>query len=281
MRVPTIGAERSRLCRRRRNVTIEFAGAANQFDQLQALANDLVRRQVTVIASGSNVPAALAAKAATATIPIVFAAGADPVKAGLVASLSRPGGDITGVAILAAEAVPKHLELLHELLPAAKVNAVLINPTGRLTESILRDAEAAARKFGLQLHVLNASSERDFETAFAALRQQRAGALVVSPDSLFISQSGQLAALALRHMVPGIAQFRAYAVAGGLLSYGGSVTDQRRRAGVYTGRIAQGREACRFASHAGHESRTDCQSESGEDARRQRAAEPSSAAPTR
>ena len=223
-----------------RNVSIEYRWAANQFDQLQGMANDLVRRQVSVIASGSNLPAALAAKVATATIPIVFTTGADPVKTGLVASLNRPGGNITGVTILAAELVPKHLELLHELLPAAKVIAVLINPTTPLSEIILRDAEAAAPKFGVQLHFLNASSERDFETAFAALRQQRADALAVSPDSLFISQSGQLAALALRHMVPAISQFRAYALAGGLLSYGGSEKDQSRLAGVYTGRILKG-----------------------------------------
>ena len=223
-----------------RNVAIEYRWADGRNDRLPALAADLIRRQVAVIAAGFNLAAALAAKAATTTIPIVFMTGVDPVKAGLVASLNRPGGNITGVTNLSNEVLPKHVELLHEIAPAAKVIALLVNPTNPASETISRDMQAAARTVGLQLHVLRAGTEREFETTFANLRQLRAGALVISPDTLFNSRDGQLAALALRHPVPSSAPFRTYAVAGGLMSYGGSNADQGRQAGVYTGRILRG-----------------------------------------
>jgi putative ABC transport system substrate-binding protein len=222
------------------NVAIEYRWAENQFDRLPGLANDLVRRQVTVIAAGFNLAAARAAKAATATIPIVFSIGADPVEVGLVASLNRPGGNLTGVTNLSNEVVPKHLELLHELVPAARAIALLVNPTNPAAEAISRVAQAAADTIGLQLHVLRASTERDFETAFATLRQVRADALVISPDGLFNSRSGLLAALALRHAVPTLSPFRRGAIAGSVMSYGSSLTDQGRQAGVYTGRIIKG-----------------------------------------
>ena len=166
--------------------------------------------------------------------------GVDPVKARLVASLNRPGGNLTGVTNLSNEVLPKHVELLHELVPAAKVIALLVNPTNPATETILKAMQVAARTVGLQLHVLHASTEREIETAFADLRQLRAGALVISPDTSFNSREGQLAALTLRQAVPSSAPFRTYAVAGGLMSYGGSNTDQGRQAGVYTGRILKG-----------------------------------------
>jgi putative ABC transport system substrate-binding protein len=202
-----------------RNVAIEYRWAEGKNDRLPELANDLVRRQVTVIAAGYNIAADLAAKAATTTIPIVFQTGVDPVEAGLVASLNRPGGNLTGVTNLSNQVVPKHLEVLHELVPAAKIIALLVNPTNPAAETISRDAQAAAQTIGLELHVLRVSTERDFETVFANLRQLQAGALVISPDSFFNIRSEQLAALALRYAVPTISAFRAYAVTGGLMSY--------------------------------------------------------------
>jgi putative ABC transport system substrate-binding protein len=223
------------------NASIEYRWAKNQFDQLPALARDLVHRQVNVIVTGYNLAAAQAAKAATATIPIVFISGVDPVRAGLVASLNRPGGNITGVNILTNELVPKHVDLVHELVPAATAIAVLINPTNKTSaESMAKDAEAAADRVGVQLKILHASRADDFEKAFADLRQLRAGALVITPDSLFGSQNEMLATLALRHAVPTISPFREYAVAGGLLSYGGSTVDQGHQAGIYTARILNG-----------------------------------------
>jgi putative ABC transport system substrate-binding protein len=202
---------------------------------------DLVHRQVAVIAAIDGLPSALAAKAATAMIPIVFFTGGDPVQLGLVASLHRPDGNITGVTSLNVEVGPKRLELLHELLPTATVMALLVNPTSpNTTESITKDALAAAHGLGLQLHVLNASNERDFDAVFAKLIQLRAGGLVIAPDAFFISRSEQLGALALRHAVPAIFQYREFAAAGGLMSYGGSRTDAYRQVGVYTGRILKG-----------------------------------------
>jgi putative ABC transport system substrate-binding protein len=195
---------------------------------------------VTVIATGGNA-AVLAAKAATATIPIVFNLGADPVELGIVASLNRPGGNLTGLTTLATELVPKRLELLHELVPTANAVALLINPTNpTVAEPITRDLQAAARTLGLQLHVLPASTEREFETVFPTLVKLRAGALVIGNDTFFNSQSQQLAALALRHAVPTIYQFREFAAAGALMSYGTSLADSYRLAGVYTGRILKG-----------------------------------------
>jgi putative ABC transport system substrate-binding protein len=222
-----------------RNVAIEFRWTEGQFDRLPAMAADLVRRQVAVIAA-TPTPSALVAKAATATIPIVFAIGADPVASGLVASLSRPGGNLTGATSLNTELGAKRLELLHELVPTASTLALLVNPTSPIADTQSRDLQAAARTRGVQLHVLHASTERDFDTAFATLLQLRAGALVISNDVFFISRSNQLAALAVRHAVPTIHQVRTFAAAGGLASYGGSITDLHGLAGVYTGRILKG-----------------------------------------
>ncbi len=221
------------------NVAIEYRFAENQYDRLPALAADLVRRQVAVIAA--NGPAALTAKAATATIPIVFTAGFDPVEIGLVASLNRPGGNITGVSILDVELGPKRLELLHELMPTATIMALLVNPTNpTLAEATTKDAQGVARTLGLALDVLHASTDRDFDAVFTAVAALRAGALVMGPDALFTSRSAQLAALALRHAVPTIYQFREFAAAGGLMSYGGRITDGFRLVGVYAGRILKG-----------------------------------------
>jgi putative tryptophan/tyrosine transport system substrate-binding protein len=222
-----------------RNVAIEYRWANDQYDRLPALAADLVRRQVTVIAA--NFTAALATRAATATIPIVFAGAADPVQAGLVASLARPGGNLTGATTLGSELEPKRLELLHELVPAGTTVAVLVNPTRpRVSEDILSRLQPAARSLGLQLHVQNVSSELDFDTAFATLRQLRIGGLVIEAAAFFTNRSEQLAALALRHAVPTVYQTREFAAAGGLMSYGGSFLDPYRLAGVYTGRILKG-----------------------------------------
>jgi putative tryptophan/tyrosine transport system substrate-binding protein len=224
-----------------RNVAIEYRWAEGQYDRLPAMAADLVRRQVAVIAA--NGPAARVAKVATTTIPIVFLVAANPVEVGLVASLNRPGGNLTGVTTLTAELGPKQLELLRELVPTATTIAVLLNPTNPVTETRSRELQAAARILGLQLHVLYASTERDFDTAFATLVQLRAGGLVIGPDAFFVSRSEQLAALTVRHAVPTIYQFREFAAAGGLMSYGGSITDAYRLMGVYTGRILKGEKA--------------------------------------
>ncbi|MEA2941190.1 MAG: hypothetical protein QOD09_1719 [Bradyrhizobium sp.] len=220
------------------NVAIEYRWAEEKNDRLPALAADLVNRQVTVIVA--NNPAALPAKAATKTIPIVFTIGFDPVAAGLVASLNRPGGNLTGLTSLNLELGLKRLELMHELVPAATILAFLVNPTSPSAETQLRNMEAAVRTMGLQLHVLHASTDADFDTVFASLVQQRAGGLVIGPDAFFNSRTEQLAALALRHAVPAIFQFREFAAAGGLVSYGGSLADLYRQSGVYTGRILKG-----------------------------------------
>lgn len=222
------------------NVAIEFRWAEGRNDRLPAMATDLVRRQVAVIAA-TTTPAALAAKAATTTIPIVFETGADPVKLGLVYSLSRPGGNVTGVTQTNAEVAPKRLELLHELVPTAGVMALLVNPTDPvLAEAQLTDLQAAARTLSLELQVLNASTEGDLDALSAKLIQLRVGGLVISPGAFFIGRIDQLAALTLRHGVPAIAQWRAFAVAGGLLSYGAQTEDAYRLAGGYTGRILRG-----------------------------------------
>jgi putative ABC transport system substrate-binding protein len=224
-----------------RNVTIEYRWAEGRNDRLPTLAADLVRRQVTVIAAPNSTPAALAARAATATIPIVFAVAVDPVEVGLVVSLNRPGGNLTGITSLNVEVGPKRLELLHEAVPAATIVALLVNPTSpNIAESTTKNLGATARTLGLQMHVLHASTEREFETVFASLLQLRAGALVIGPDALFNSRLEQLAALALRHAVPTVYQFREFPVAGGLMSYGTSITDAYRQVGVYTGRILKG-----------------------------------------
>jgi putative ABC transport system substrate-binding protein len=229
-------------------LAIEYRWAEGQNDRLPELAAELVRRQVSVIVTAGSTPAALAARKATTTIPIVFYLGADPVQAGLVASLSRPGGNLTGLVTLNVEVAPKRLELLHELVPTATIIAALINPTTPvLAETLTRDLEAAARTLGVKLHVLHASSDRDFDTVFASLVQLRAGGLVIGTDALFNSRSEQLAMLAVRHAVPAIYQFREFVSAGGLMSYGTTVMDTYRPLGVYTGRILKGEKAAELA----------------------------------
>ena len=224
------------------NVAMEYRFAENQYDRLPVLAADLVRRQVAVIVA--NGPAAKAAKEATQTIPIAFVAGFDPVEVGLVASMSRPGGNITGVSILDVELGPKRLQLLHELAPTATIIAALVNPTDPArAETTSKELQAAARTLGLQLHVLHASTDRDFDTVFARLVELRAGGLVIGGEPFFNSRSEQLGALTLRHAMPTIYQLRAFAAAGGLVSYGGSLTDAYRQVGIYTGRLLKGEKA--------------------------------------
>ncbi len=223
-----------------RNVAIEYRWAEGRYDRLPAMATDLVHRQVTVIAATSTA-AALAAKAATTTIPIVFEMGSDPVRLGLINSLNRPDGNITGVTQLNWEVIPKRLELLHELLPTARVMALLVNPTDSVyAEMQSRAVLAAARTLGLELHVLNASTEDDFDSVFANVGHLRAGGLVIGGGAFFYSRIKQLAALAIRHAVPAVFQSREFVAAGGLLSYGSEVTDAYRLAGVYTGRVLKG-----------------------------------------
>jgi putative tryptophan/tyrosine transport system substrate-binding protein len=224
-----------------KNVAIEYRWAENQHDRFPALMADLVRREVIVIVAVTGTPPALAAKAATATIPIVFVTAGDPVALGLVASLSRPGGNLTGVATLTVELGPKQLEVLRELVPTATIIALLVNPTNPTNaETLSRDLQAAARTLGLQLHVLHASTERDFDAVFASLPRLRAGALVIGSDPFFNSRSQQLVALALRHAIPTMYPFREYATAGGLISYGNSFADAHRQVGIYTGKILNG-----------------------------------------
>ena len=222
------------------NVAIEYRWAEGQNDRLPVLAADLIRRQVSVIAATAT-SAALAARAATTTIPIIFETGGDPVRLGLVASLNRPGGNVTGVTQLNVEIAPKLLKLLHELVPSARVMALLVNPADpALAEPQSRAIVSAASKFGLEIHVLNASSEHDFDGVFAKVIQLRAGRLLILGDPLFTSHSEQLGALAARHAVPAVYKGREFAAAGGLLSYGSSVMDSYRLAGIYTGRILKG-----------------------------------------
>jgi putative tryptophan/tyrosine transport system substrate-binding protein len=223
-----------------RNVAIEFRWAEGQHNRLSALAADLIGRQVAVIVAPGGAPGALAAKSATTTIPIVFEMGADPIAIGLVGNLNRPGGNLTGVSSLNVQVTPKRLEILHEAVPTAAEVAVLVNPTSPTADSQLRNLQAAARALGLQLHVLHASAERDFDTVFATLLQLRAGGLVVSSDGFFATHSEQLAALTIRHAVPAIHQSRDFTIAGGLMSYAGSFAESHRQAGVYTGRILKG-----------------------------------------
>jgi len=224
-----------------RNVAIEYRWADNQIDRLPALAADLVRRQVAVIATASGTATALAAKRATLTIPIVFEIGTDPVAAGLVASLNRPGGNLTGVTNLSLELGPKQLELLHELIPTATIMAALINPTiPTVADALSRSLPAAAGALGLQLHVLHASTEREIDAAFATLVQLRAGALVIGTDSFYTTRVEQLAALTLQHAIPATYVAREFPVAGGLMSYGSNLSDAFRLQGAYTGRILKG-----------------------------------------
>jgi putative ABC transport system substrate-binding protein len=222
------------------NVTIEYRWAEGHYDRLPSLAAELVQQKVTVIAA-TGTPAALAAKAATSTVPIIFTTGGDPIKLGLVASLRRPGGNVTGSTQLNVEVGPKRLELARELFPGATTVALLVNPANPLTATVSKDFQAVANALGVRLHVLHASTEADFGAAFTTAAQLRAAALVIeASDPLFAYHAAQLGALALRHSVPAIYQFREFVAAGGLISYGGSVTDSYHLAGVYAGRILKG-----------------------------------------
>jgi putative ABC transport system substrate-binding protein len=222
------------------NILIEYRWAQSHYNQLQTLAAELVQARVAVIAT-SGTPAALAAKAATTTIPIVFETAADPVQIGLVTSLSRPGANVTGITQTSEEVVPKRLELLHELLPAARSMALLVNPTAPvLAEPQTREVRSAAQTLGLELHVLDASTESELEAAFAKVIELRASGLVIAGDAFFTSHSKQLAALAARYRVPAVYQWREFAAAGGLISYGSNVTETHRLVGLYTGRILKG-----------------------------------------
>jgi putative ABC transport system substrate-binding protein len=222
------------------NLRIEYRWAEDQYDRLPTLAADLVRRQVAIIVATST-PAALAAKAATTTIPIVFETATDPVKHGLVASLNRPGRNVTGVTQSAEEVLPKRLQLMHEVLPTARVLALLVNPADpALAEPQAREARAVATKLGLELQVLTASTERDFDAVFAKLAELRAGGLVIGGSAFFTSRSHQLADLAIQHAVPAVYQHRQFVAAGGLMSYGSSITETHRLVGIYAGRILKG-----------------------------------------
>ena len=224
-----------------RNVTIEFRWAGSQFDRLPALASDLVGRRPSMIVAAGSTAAALAVKAATTTIPVVFETGVDPVAAGLVPSLSRPGGNVTGVTSLNVEVNPKRLELLYELVPNVKAVALLVNPASPLLmELLLQQMQVAARTLGIELHILQASADPDLEPVFARLVQLGAGGLVVGAEPFFLSRTARLATLALRHRVPTIFYPREFAAAGGLASYGGDVTESHRLSGRYAGRILRG-----------------------------------------
>jgi putative tryptophan/tyrosine transport system substrate-binding protein len=219
---------------------IEFRWAEFHYDRLSGFAADLVERRVAVIAAVGGIHSGLAAKRATSTIPIVFVSAGDPVSFGLVPSLSRHGSNVTGISMITVALAPKRLELLHELVPSAAVIAMLANPTSPYFEPETRDVFGAARKLGLQVHVLEAKTERDLDAAFAALGQKRAAALLISGDPFFDSQRDKLVALAARRAVPAIYQWREFADLGGLVSYGSSITNAYREAGVYTGRILRG-----------------------------------------
>jgi putative tryptophan/tyrosine transport system substrate-binding protein len=240
-----------------RNVAIEYRWAEEQNDRLPALAADLVSRQVAASAVAGQVLGVLAAKAATRTIPVVFLTGADPVALGLVASLNRPGGNLTGVTTLSVEMDPKRLELLHSVVPAATTIGALVNPTNPNAKIHARELQPAARALGVKLEMLHATSEHDFDGVFARLAELKAGGLVIGTDGLFISRGEQLGALAARHALPAVFQFRAFAAAGGLMSYGGSLTDM----------YPQGREAGRPAGAAGHQGRADPQPQDRQGAR--------------
>jgi putative ABC transport system substrate-binding protein len=225
------------------NVTVEYRWAGNEYERLTALAVELVRRRVNVIATGSSSLGVLAAKTATTTIPIVFLMGGDPVRLGVVASLNRPGGNLTGITTLNTEITSKRVEVLRELVPTTTSMAVLVNPTNNPVnvEVELRQARAAANALGLQtIHILQASTEPDLDGIFSTSIQQRVGGLVITADTLLSGKSAELAALASRHAMPTISPYREFVTAGGLMSYGGSVTELYRLVGVYTGRVLNG-----------------------------------------
>jgi len=221
------------------NVAIEFRWADGHYDQLPAMAPDLVHRKVAVIAAGGT-PAAFAAKAATSTIPTAILVGVDPVRLGLVESLNRPGGNMTGLAVLTVELEAKKLEVLHELLPSATAIALLVNPTNVLTESETKDVQAAAHSLGLHLHFLNASTESQIDAAFALLVELRASALIVSVDTFLNNRRAQIVGLAARYAVPAVYGVRDFVNAGGLMSYGTDLVDAYRQQGVYVGKILRG-----------------------------------------
>jgi putative tryptophan/tyrosine transport system substrate-binding protein len=221
------------------NVAIEYRWANGRYDRLAALADDLVKRRVAVIAATST-PANLVAKAATTSIPIVFTTGGDPVQLGLVASLGRPGGNVTGVTQMTGEVAPKRVELAHELVPQATVFGLLINPTNPLAEIVNRDSQAAALKIGLRLDVLKASTDAELDEAFAAFRDMHAGALIIGTDAFYNSRLDKLAALAVRNSVAVVYEYPQFVNAGGLASYGGSIVDSYRLAGGYVGRVLKG-----------------------------------------
>jgi putative ABC transport system substrate-binding protein len=214
--------------------------AEGQYNRLPALAADLAKSKVAVIAAPGGAPVALAAKAATATITIVFEMGGDPVALGVVDSLSRPGGNLTGISSLSVEVSRKRLEFMHELLPTASAFAVAVNPTSPTASSQLKNLNAAADTLGVRLHLLNASTEQEFDAVFSTVSQLRAGGLVFTSDPYFAFRSQQLAALAIRYAVPAITRSRDFSIAGGLMSYGGDFTQSHRRAGLYVGRILNG-----------------------------------------
>jgi putative ABC transport system substrate-binding protein len=224
------------------NVSIEFRFADGHYEQVPAMAADLVRRKVAVIFAGGGTNAV--AKAATSTIPVVFSINGDPVQAGMVASFNQPGGNVTGVSNMGGDVTTKRLQLMHDLIPTANDIGYLANPTNPINpvnlQAFLKSLHAAAEGLGLDLHILEASNESDFEMAFVKLAQLRAGALMIGPDPYFTSRSEQLAGLALRHGMPASYQFREFVAAGGLMSYGGSISEGYRLAGTYTARILKG-----------------------------------------
>jgi putative tryptophan/tyrosine transport system substrate-binding protein len=223
------------------NVKIEYRWAEAHTGRLPELAAGLVRDRVAVLVAAGGTPSAVAAKAATREIPVVFGTGADPVEVGLVASLNRPGGNVTGVTSLNLQVAPKRLELMHELLPSVTSMALLVNPAVPvLAAPVSRSSQAAAQALGLQLHTVHASSDRDFDAVFERLTQLRVGALVIGPDTLFTSHSEQLAKLTVRHEMPAIYEFREFAAAGGLMSYGSSETEYYRLVGTYAARVLKG-----------------------------------------
>jgi putative ABC transport system substrate-binding protein len=228
------------------NVAIEYRWANGQYDRLAALVDDLVRRRVSVIAATST-PANLVAKAATTTIPIVFTTGGDPVQLGLVASLGRPGGNVTGVTNVTVEVAPKRLELAHELVPQASVFGLLINPENPLAENVKRDSQAAALKLGLQLNAQHATTDAELDKAFTVFREMQVGAVVIGTDGFFNDHVEQLAALAIHNSMPAVYQYYQFVAAGGLASYGGSILDSYRLAGGYVGRILKGEKPADLA----------------------------------
>jgi len=222
------------------NVAIEYRWAEGNYDRLPTLAAELAHLPVNVIVAIDGLPSTLAARASTTTVPIVFVTAADPIQYGLVSSLSRPGGNLTGVLTVNAELVPKRFEMAHEIMPTATTIGFLVNPSSPLSQTMIADALAAGRAIGVQVHTVNASTEDDFDKVFATLAELRARVLVIGADPFFISRSEQLASVALRHGVAAVYQYREFAAAGGLMSYGPDIIDQARQVGIYAGRILKG-----------------------------------------